>query len=502
MRDEQQRRTNGHTRGGQPTSGASETDLFARRVDQLGRQIASMRRHATRLHEHARPVLDDAAPEPAEVFDDLLTALESLGVAEDELRQQHEELGAAYAALDAERTRYRDLFDGAPVAYVVTDADGAVRDANVAAGRLVGVPARELIRKPLVAYVAAEDRRRFRDTLTLLAAGDGAAETTVTITPRGGSEIAVAVSGAAPYYAAPRGQRYVRWVLRDVTAERAAQRTAERINEELEARVAERTRELRLRTAEVESANRAKTAFLTTMSHEFRTPLNAVVGYADLLDAEIPGPLTPAQRAYVDRLRASGRHLTGLVEDVLDVAKIEAGQMTLRIVRRSLHSAVDAALSLVRPQASVRHVAVRHECETDPGCAYAGDETRVRQILANLLANAVKFTPPDGRVTVRCGTSDEAPPGTGLSGEGPWAWVTVTDTGIGIPAEQLAAIFEPFVQGEQGYSRSHGGTGLGLTISRLLARLMGGDVTAESEVARGAVFTLWLPVAAADGATP
>jgi hypothetical protein len=131
--------------------------------------------------------------------------------------------------------------------------------------------------------------------------------------------------------------------------------------------------------------------------------------------------------------------------------------------------------------------------------SYLGDEQRVRQVLVNLLANAIKFTPQGGTVTVSCGTAEDAPRTTALTGGGPWAFIRISDTGPGIPADRQAAVFEPFVQGEAGLTRAKGGTGLGLTISRRLARLMGGDLTLESPPGQGATFTLWLPAASTEG---
>ncbi len=253
--------------------------------------------------------------------------------------------------------------------------------------------------------------------------------------------------------------------------------------------------------AEAEAANRAKSEFLANMSHEIRTPLNAVMGYADLLEMEIAGPLNDQQRAHLGRIRASSAHLRGLIDDVLDLAKVEAGRMEVERERALAGGAVTTAIALVRPQAEARGITLEDLCAGDHATAYVGDEARVRQILANLLSNAVKFTAGGGTVRVTCGTHLEAGEGARVVGEGPWTFIRVEDTGVGIAPERLDEVFRPYVQVETGHTRTRGGTGLGLTISRHLARLMEGDLTAASELGRGSVFTLWLPAEAIHGST-
>jgi signal transduction histidine kinase len=254
--------------------------------------------------------------------------------------------------------------------------------------------------------------------------------------------------------------------------------------------------------AEAEAAGRAKSDFLATMSHELRTPINAITGYTQLLELGVAGPVTGEQRTYLSRLQASGQHLLVLVDDVLDFAKIEAGRMTVARDRAPADRVVAAALGIVAPQAAARSIRLVDEGSCADGVVYVGDEHRVRQILVNLLTNAVKFTPPGGTVAVRCEHVDRAPVpsprGGGTTGGEPFAALRVADTGVGIAPENHARIFEPFVQVDGGRTRTAGGTGLGLAISRRLARLMCGDLTVESTPGHGATFTLWLPSVADD----
>ncbi|HET7228613.1 MAG TPA: ATP-binding protein [Longimicrobium sp.] len=241
-------------------------------------------------------------------------------------------------------------------------------------------------------------------------------------------------------------------------------------------------------------ANAAKSQFLSAMSHEIRTPINAIIGYSALLDLEIAGPLSPGQSQYLSRIRASSTHLLKLIDDVLDLAKVEAGRMEVRRESAQADAAITLTVGLVDPQAIAAGVTLDYQ----EGCTatYLGDEHRVRQILVNLLANAVKFTDRGGRVTVTCGTTPDPDVDAQLAGEGPWVFIRITDTGMGIAPEMRDAVFEPFLQADQSHTRKQGGTGLGLTISRELARRMEGDLTLRSVLGEGSCFTLWLHAAA------
>jgi signal transduction histidine kinase len=249
--------------------------------------------------------------------------------------------------------------------------------------------------------------------------------------------------------------------------------------------------------ARAEAASKAKSDFLALMSHELRTPLNAVIGYADLLALGTTGPVTADQRAQLGRIRASGQHLLNLVNEMLDLARVGAGTLALAKGEASAVQTATEALTLVKPAAEARGVALSERCGGDADATFRGDAKRVRQILGNLLDNAVKFTSPGGQVRVECGVSATPDADARLDGVGPWVYWRVEDTGVGIPPRKLATIFEPFVQVETGHTRSADGSGLGLTISRSLARLMKGDITARSSMAEGSCFTLWLPVARA-----
>jgi PAS domain S-box-containing protein len=248
----------------------------------------------------------------------------------------------------------------------------------------------------------------------------------------------------------------------------------ERRNAELKAKEDAR------RVTASETANVAKSAFLTAMSHELRTPLNAIGGYTELLTLGLGGPTTPEQLDYLERIRRSQQHLLGIISDLLNFSRIEAGTLTYDIRQLSLKQVIEGVVPLIEPQAAAKEIVLKMDTTTHD-CLVLGDRAKVDQILLNLLSNAIKFTDSMGTVTVECNES------------GNTASIAVVDTGSGVPPDKLDAIFEPFVQLGRSLSSAHEGTGLGLAISRELARAMHGNLTVSSKVGSGSTFTLTLP---------
>jgi signal transduction histidine kinase len=229
-----------------------------------------------------------------------------------------------------------------------------------------------------------------------------------------------------------------------------------------------------------ERANQAKSSFLATMSHELRTPLNTIVGYTELLELGVHGPLTEPQLEALGRIRRSHHHLLSLVTNVLSFAQLDAGRVQYELQMLSAASAITRVEELVAPDLNAKRLQVTTRVP-DPALSVVADPDKLTQILLNLLSNAIKFTEPEGAITVAAERADAR------------VLIRVSDTGIGIPPDRLDEIFEPFVRVTRRLDRPKEGAGLGLAISRDLAIGMGGSVTVESELDAGSTFTLALP---------
>ena len=390
----------------------------------------------------------------------------------------------AEAALRASEALLRDVFEQAPVAVAVMSGPEHVYTAaspryveSVGGRELIGLRLRdafpELAGSPFFEimdrvyrtgepYAAAEQR-------VMLAGPDGTLREqyfNIGYQPlRNGEGEVYAVASAAV----------------DVTHQVSARSEIERAREESEeARQA------------AEAANAAKSQFLATMSHELRTPLNAIAGYAELLQLGLHGPVTEQQLEAIARIQRAQRHLLGLINDVLNFAKLEAGRVEYRLQDVSVRETVDELEAVIAPQIREKRLAFDREQCAD-GRHVIADPDKLQQILVNLLSNAVKFTAPGGSITLHC------------RDEGATIAIGVEDTGIGIAADRLEDVFAPFVQIDRRLNAPHEGTGLGLAISRDLARAMKGDLTVTSRVGLGSTFTLRLPNANAmrhEGTTP
>jgi PAS domain S-box-containing protein len=277
----------------------------------------------------------------------------------------------------------------------------------------------------------------------------------------------------------------------DITERTEAERRLVELNETLEQRVDDRTRELHHALVRAEAADQVKSAFLATMSHELRTPLNSIIGFTGILLQGLAGPLEPEQAKQLGMVQSSARHLLELINDVLDLSKIEAGQLEVRTAPFDLREVLERAVAIVRPAADAAGLSL-DLTTADPLPPVVGDGRRLQQVLLNLLTNAIKFT-EDGGVSLdveidRSGGADH-----------PRVLLRVRDTGVGIDPQHWGQLFDPFRQIDSGLDRRHEGTGLGLAISQRLCALMGGSIQVDSTVGVGSEFTVSIPV---DGSDP
>jgi GAF domain-containing protein/anti-sigma regulatory factor (Ser/Thr protein kinase) len=240
-------------------------------------------------------------------------------------------------------------------------------------------------------------------------------------------------------------------------------------------------REIQAKGRELEAANRHKSEFLANVSHELRTPLNAIIGFSEVLLEKLFGELNDKQNEYVDDILSSGRHLLSLINDILDLSKIEAGHMELELTRFDLPTALENALVLIKERASRHGVRLERVVDEQLG-EFRGDERKIKQVLVNLLSNAVKFTPEGGKIQIRAGLENGV------------AKISISDTGIGIAPEHHEAIFEEFRQVGSDYARKREGTGLGLTLTKKFVEMHGGKIWVESEPGKGSTFTFTLPM--------
>jgi two-component system, sensor histidine kinase len=241
---------------------------------------------------------------------------------------------------------------------------------------------------------------------------------------------------------------------------------------------AAREEQLRDALSRAEVASQAKSDFLASMSHELRTPLSAIIGYMDLLESEMVGPVEPLQKEYLGRVKSAARHLVQIIEEILTFSRVEAGKEPLQLEAVDGAAIARGVVELFEPQAATKRLSLR--ASVPDSAMLFTDPTKLRQILINVVGNAMKFT-ESGAVTVS------------VQQQGDRVTFSVTDTGPGMTAADLERIFDPFTQLDQSLTRSKGGTGLGLPVSRKLAHLLGGDLLVDSAPGHGTTFQLWLP---------
>ncbi len=424
----------------------------------------------------------DEAAQLARQFNGMLDTLEkhseALGQANTALRSEIEQRRDAEEARD----RMISVVEASPDYISMADPDGKVLYLNRGGWAMIGQAERpvDALRIPDMHPQWATDVILGQGFPAALRDGSWAGETAL-LNTRDGSEIPVSQIILA--HRDPQGELlFLSTVMRDITERKLAEKQLERLNEGLEERVEQRTVEMKAAKEEAERANAAKSEFLSRMSHELRTPLNAILGFGQLLETEPDHPLTPIQLDSVHEILHAGGHLLELVNEVLDLSRIESGRLEIKLEPVPVAPIIEACLSQIRPLAAQRGIGVA--LQLNATCAMQADRTRLKQVLLNLLSNAVKYNREGGSIQVNC-----APSGAQR------LRISVRDSGHGIAADSLPRLFKPFERLESAYEGIEG-TGIGLALSKKLVEAMLGTIGVETVQGEGSTFWFELPLAA------
>jgi PAS domain S-box-containing protein len=379
--------------------------------------------------------------------------------------------------------RFRELLEAAPDAIIEVDRDGRIMLLNVVTEKLFGYTREELLERPLEVLIPEELRRTHVGHRAAYWSHPGTRPMGSGLKLHGqrkdGSRFPVEIS-LSPVKSED-GFR-VTAIIRDISEREQVEERLRTIQETYTRQLAETNRELELRNLEIERANRLKSEFLASMSHELRTPLHTVIGFSELLGEEIEGPLNEKQKRFIGHIHKDSLHLLELINDILDLSKIEAGHLDLRREPFDVPSAIEEVISSVRAQGSAKSLQLTTSVSVP--AALDADRVRFKQVLYNLLSNAVKFTPQGGRIAVNARVIDGS------------LEVAVTDTGIGIAREEHASVFNKFHQVGATTKGVREGTGLGLAITKHLVEQHGGQIRLESEPGQGSCFTFTVPFSA------
>ncbi|MEQ9354146.1 PAS domain S-box protein [Coleofasciculus chthonoplastes] len=366
-------------------------------------------------------------------------------------------------------TRYAQIVELAEEGIWVTDAQGNTTYINQAMARMLGYTEVDMLGHAIADFIPPGDNR-FTSASSIPLNQNQVHRQEVELRTKSGNTIWAYMS-TSPVLDDQENLLWSCALVYDITERKQAEKQLCESNERIS-----------LANAELARATRLKDEFLASMSHELRTPLNAILGLAEALQEEVYGSLTPKQHKSLATIEQSGKHLLDLINDILDLSKIESGKMSLSVSLVSVDSLCESSLTFIKQQAQQKNI--RLDYHIAPGLSEIEvDERRIRQVLVNLLSNAVKFTPDGGKISLQVTTD---PDGEQLQ-------LSVTDTGIGIAPENLDKLFKPFVQLDSSLSRRYAGTGLGLALVRRIVELQGGSIALDSEVGKGSCFTVTLP---------
>jgi PAS domain S-box-containing protein len=447
-----------------------------------GSEATWPRKHGEPLHVSfsAAPLRDDEGNVEGKViiFADITSRRES----EQERLELMESERSARAAAKAEG-RFRELLEAAPDAILEVDSDGRIVLLNAVAEKVFGYTRAELLGQPMELLIPSDLRSRheqhrsaYRSHPATRPMGSGL---DLYAQRKDGSRFPVEIS-LSPLKSED-GFR-VSAIIRDVTERKQTEQRIQALNESFTRELSTANQQLELRNREVERANRLKSEFLASMSHELRTPLHTIIGFSELLAEELEGPLNEKQKRFMSHIHQDSLHLLELINEVLDLSKIEAGRLELRLETFDMIAAVDEALSSAKALGAQKSIAI--ESRVPAGVSLYADRLRVKEILYNLLSNAVKFTPDGGKIRIEATVGADS------------VAIAIVDTGIGIRADEHESIFDKFYQVGSTTKGVREGTGLGLAITRRLVEQHGGKISVESEPGKGSRFSFTLPLIA------
>lgn len=436
---------------------APRESTFIQRIENVGQ-------HAQLLYQNAEDLAWRQPQQFISCLEELRLALEELRVAEEELQEQNASLLAAHEAIEAERRRYCELFEFAPDGYIVTDLYGIIQEANRAARELLGVGEGSLLGKPLSNFISAEQRRSFRSMLNQLPTLHRVHEWEIDLCSRDNRIFEAALTVETVHDEQDMAIA-LRWLVRNVTVRKQAE---------------EQLHQTQIQNLQLLEADRLKSQFMSTLSHELRTPMNAILGFSELLMRHLRHQPDSMPIVMLERILRNGKHLLDLIEEMLDFSKLKAKHLELHLESFDLTEFTAATVDELRPLAAGKAIDLQVQIP-QTALVIQNDRTRLQQIITNLLSNAIKFT-EIGSVTLEVWE---------LPGE--QIVLIVRDTGIGIEPADQARIFQEFWQVHQSTTRKYEGTGLGLAIVYALVQLMQGSISVDSWPGRGSVFRVELP---------
>ncbi|WP_394755265.1 PAS domain-containing sensor histidine kinase [Rhodoferax sp.] len=402
-------------------------------------------------------------------LEDTRQLMHELAVHQAELEMQNDELGRVQQALEASRARYFDLYDLAPVGYLTVSAEGLILEANLTAATLFGVSRSALVKRPISRFIVKTQQDVFYQCRRQLMATGEAQTCELQMLHSEGSALWVGLTATVSHET--EGAPVLRVVLSDISSRKLLDQSLQESKLKLESAL-----------FLADKANLAKSEFLSNMSHELRSPLNAILGFTQLLESGTPAP-TPSQHASLQQILSGGWYLLTLINEILDLVQVESGKLSLSMEPVSLSEKFSDCQAMIEPQAQKSGIGVSF-APFESACFVQADHTRLKQVIINLVSNAIKYNRAGGTVDVTCSI-----PAAGR------IRIRVIDTGAGLPPDKLDQLFQPFNRlGQE--SGTQEGTGIGLVVCKRLVEMMNGEIGVQSRVGIGSEFWFDLNLAA------